>query len=314
MGSDVDSHDRETVRPDYRHAYPVILMVCFLAVAAFLVRGWMIPATFGQYGYYRGAALEDARGMPLRYAGSAACVECHGDVAALHDKDAHGSVQCETCHGPGTQHIRDNDVKMPLANAKEDCLICHRRMDARPGTFPQVDWQEHFLFVGVSNPATACVQCHSGHEPLFMDRDMRKARLHPLVHQCGDCHLQLADTTIPHPEKHPQIFECDYCHPAIAKSQAKSSHRKMACTACHLFIKENSFSGRIIRNADPRFCLLCHRQAPFRSAKGPPVINWPAHIKDVSNDAPDAGRSCAECHQENIHDMPSRAKGVSHEL
>jgi len=274
----------------------------------------LVPETFGQFGFYRGAALDDAKAMPVRYAGSSACVECHGDEVALHDKDAHGSVQCETCHGPGTQHIKDNDVKMPLANAKDDCLICHRRMDARPGSFPQVEWQEHFLFVGVSNSATACVACHSGHEPLFMDRDMRKARLHPLINQCSDCHLGLADMTLPRDTAHPQIFQCDYCHPAIAKSKAKTSHSKMACTGCHLFIKENSFSGRIVRNADPRFCLLCHRQASFKSAKGPPVINWPAHIKDVSNDPPDAKRSCTECHQESLHDMPSKGKGVSHEL
>ena len=314
MANGADLKGSEPNRPDYRHAYPVIIILIVLIAAAFVVRGWLVPATFGQYGFYRAGALDDAREMPLRYAGSAACVECHGDVAALHDKDAHGSVQCETCHGPGIQHIKDNDIPMPLANTQADCLICHRRLDARPGSYPQVDWPQHFLFVGVSNQATACVQCHSGHEPLFMDRDMRAARLHPLINQCSDCHLGLADMTQPRPATHPQIFQCDYCHPAIAASQAKSSHPKMACTACHMFIKENSFSGRIVRNADPRFCLLCHRQAAFKSAKGPPMINWPAHIKDVSNDPLDAKRSCTECHQANIHDMPSKVKGVPHEL
>lgn len=312
MANDSDAQEKRTVRPDYRHAYPIFLIVGVLGLTALFVRSKLVPATFGQYGYYRGAALDDAREPLPRYTGSAACAECHGDVAAIHDKDAHGTVQCETCHGPGAKHVKDNDVPMLLPKTRDDCLICHRRLDARPGSFPQVDWQEHFRFLGVSNPTTACIRCHSGHEPLFMDRDLRTARLHPLIQQCGDCHLGRTDQTQKQPATHPQVFQCDYCHPAIAASRAKSSHKNVACSTCHLFVKENAFSGRIIRDADPRFCLLCHRKADFKSAAGPPTIDWPAHIKDVSGDAPDPKRSCTECHQENIHDMPSKAKEVSH--
>ena len=314
MGVDSEVPDKPLIRPDYRHVYPVGIILIVLIGVALGVRHWLIPETFGQFGFYRGAALEDARDHGMSYVGGAACAECHGDIVAIHDKDAHGGVPCETCHGPGTRHIRDNDIKMPVPATREDCLVCHRKLDARPGSFPQVDWQEHFRFLGVADTNTACVQCHSAHEPLFMDRDMRKARLHPLIHQCGDCHLGRTDPTTPRPDSHPQIFQCDYCHPAIAASRDKTSHKKVACSTCHMFVRENSFSGRIVRNADPRFCLLCHRRTPFKSPAGPPMIEWPGHIKDAAGETPDAKRSCTDCHQDNIHDMPTKVKGVPHAL
>ncbi len=308
-----DHQDRQPlVRPDYRHAYPVFLIVAAGLAAALLARAALVPKTFGQEGFYRASARDDAKLPPPQYAGHAACAECHADIDGICAKDAHGTVECETCHGPGAKHIADNDVPLAIPDAKDDCLTCHRRLDARPGSFPQIDWQQHFQFVGVTNPATACVRCHSGHEPLFMDRDLRTARLHPLVHACGDCHTGRTDEAMKQPPTHPQIFSCAYCHPAVAKSFAAASHNSIRCTTCHVFIKENAFSGRIVRDADPRFCLLCHRKTDFRSASGPPSIEWPAHIRDAAGEAPDPKRSCVSCHQDQIH--AARTREAPHAL
>jgi hypothetical protein len=190
---------------------------------------------------------------------------------------------------------------LPRADAKADCLVCHRVLSARPGSFPQVDWPKHYEFVGVKDPETACIRCHSGHEPLFMDHDLHNARLHPLVHNCGECHVGRTDRTRKKPEDHPMIFQCDYCHTALVKSFNKGSHAKLQCKNCHLFIKENAFSGRIVRNADSRFCLLCHREADFKAASGPPTIDWPSHLEDVKDGPEDTRTSCVNCHQEKIH-------------
>ncbi|MCE9616681.1 MAG: hypothetical protein K8T26_20595 [Lentisphaerae bacterium] len=298
--------------PDYRHAYPVFLIMGGLLVVALAVRAWLVPETFGEFGYYRGAALDEAKVRTSRYLGRQACAECHDDVAALHAKDAHGSVECETCHGPGSAHVEDAENVLPRADRQQDCLVCHRRLDARPGSFPQIDRDEHFRLVGVTNAATACVRCHSGHEPLFMNKDLRTARLHPLIHACGDCHLGRQDQTLKQPAGHPQIFQCSYCHADVSASAAKAEHHAIACTTCHLFIKENAFSGRIVRDTDPRFCLLCHGQADFRSQDGPPLITWPGHLADVSEETPDPTRACVDCHQDQIHDLFE--KEVSHGL
>ncbi|MEI7435792.1 MAG: hypothetical protein WCL16_03170 [bacterium] len=291
------------VRPDYRHAYPLLILVGLGVLAALVVRHSLVPESFGDFGYYRADAMDDEKARLPRHAGRAACVECHADIVTIHARDAHASVECETCHGVGGKHIQDNDAPMARADAKDDCLICHRMLDARPGAFPQIDWQKHYQFVGVKDPATTCVRCHSGHEPLYLAHDLRTARLHPLIQECTSCHIGRTDQSLKKPATHPQIFQCDYCHPELTKSFSKGSHSKVRCTTCHLFIKENAYSGRIVRNTNPRFCLLCHRKAGFKAASGPPTIEWPDHIKDVSNDPLDPQRPCVSCHQKQIHHL-----------
>ena len=309
------SHDPENApRPDYRHVYPLLILVGVGLITALVVRHLLVPATFGEYGFYRAAALDDEKARQPRHTGRAACADCHEEIVKKHAKDVHASVECETCHGVGGKHVQNNDAPMALPNTKEDCLVCHRLLDARPGSFPQVDWQKHYQFVGVKEPTTACVRCHSGHEPLYLDHDLRTARLHPLIQQCVSCHLGRTDETLKKPATHPQIFQCDYCHPDLAKSFAKGAHSKLRCTACHLFIKETTFSGRIVCNTDPRFCLLCHRKADFKATtNGPPTIEWPAHLKEVSTDPVDPKRPCVSCHQEQIHDLYPK-KEASHAL
>lgn len=299
-------------RPDYHHAYPLFILLALGTMTALAVRHILVPATFGDYGFYRAGALDEEKARLPLYAGRSACQECHADVAAIHAKDAHASVECETCHGAGAAHIKDNDSPMAPAASKEDCLVCHRMLDARPGSFPQVDWQKHYQFVGARDASVACVRCHSGHEPLYLDHDLHSARLHPLIQECASCHVGRTDESLKRPDTHPKIFQCDYCHADLARSFAKGSHTQVKCTTCHLFIKENSYSGRIVRNTDPRFCLLCHRKADFKAAAGPPTIDWPGHIKQVSTEPVDPKRTCVSCHQEQIHDLYQ--KGAPHAL
>ena len=308
MTPDKDSTNATKVRPDYRHAYPVLGLVVIVVTAALIARAYLVPATFGEFGFFRAASMDEEKARLPRHVGRAACVECHKEIAAIHAKDAHASVECETCHGPGWEHVEKPDAELPRPNTRENCLTCHRLLDARFGSFPQVDWRKHFQFVGVGDSSIACVRCHSPHEPLFMDRDLHAARLHPLVHDCGECHIGRTDASLKRPDAHPMIFQCDYCHSDLVRSFEKGAHTKLHCKACHLFIRENSFSGRIVRNASPKFCLLCHRKTDFKAASGPPTIEWPSHMKDVSDDPPDANRPCVSCHQEQIHELYPKEK------
>ena len=56
-----------------------------LFVIAFLVflivRGYVVPKTFGQYGHYRGAAIGEIAAHPMKFAGHQACESCHTDIA-----------------------------------------------------------------------------------------------------------------------------------------------------------------------------------------------------------------------------------------
>ena len=298
-----------------KHIYQVFGVVGLIIAVAVILRQFAVPPSFGSLGFFRADALEEAKEKSPRHLSEMACQKCHAKQVKLHDKDAHTKVECEVCHGPADKHISfyeespaqtkrpvPSSAKMEKPTGKESCLTCHQKLAARPSSFPQIEWEEHYRFVGVKDKSAPCTTCHSPHEPLFMDRDIRNARLHPLVHRCRDCHIGSSrDENIPRPKNHPAIFQCKYCHQEIAESFAEKPHAKVLCNTCHLFFKESEFAGRILRDADPRFCLLCHRGGDFRSDDAPPSIEWPSHREDMSQGPQDKDKRCIDCHQKQIH-------------
>src|ERR1019366_3481698 len=52
-----------------------------LAFIIFLVvRHYVVPPSFGQYGHYRGAAIGEIAQRPVKFAGHQTCETCHTDV------------------------------------------------------------------------------------------------------------------------------------------------------------------------------------------------------------------------------------------
>lgn len=133
----------------------------FLAgiLAFFILQGVFVPQTFGRYGHYRAAAIDDARAKPLVHAGRAACIRCHAEQATVHHGGAHARLGCEACHGALGAHARQpRAVKVQLPDTKVLCAHCHAKNVARPGWFKQVDVDEH-------SSGEACNTCHRPHDP-----------------------------------------------------------------------------------------------------------------------------------------------------
>jgi uncharacterized CHY-type Zn-finger protein len=131
-----------------------------LAFLVFLViRGYVVPRSFGQYGHYRGNAIGEIGARPVKYAGHEACENCHTDVLEMKKTGKHAQVNCEACHGPLGKHADDPTSVTPV---KPDtavlCARCHAASVAKPKGFPQVDVAEHAS--GVS-----CETCHKPHSP-----------------------------------------------------------------------------------------------------------------------------------------------------
>jgi len=136
-----------------------LLGVFVAGVLLFLViRAFLVPKSFGEYGHYRGAALEIAA-RPINFAGHEACETCHADVLDKKKGGKHAHVNCEACHGPLAKHADDPGSVTP---AKLDtavlCVRCHEANAAKPKSFPQVVSADH------SN-GLPCDTCHQPHSP-----------------------------------------------------------------------------------------------------------------------------------------------------
>jgi hypothetical protein len=128
-----------------------------------LLRHFLVPETFGQYGHYRGASLIDNAAVEIHYAGQKACMECHQDIEDLKVQDVHSGIHCEICHGPGQKHVisgEATDIFKP--SGREFCGRCHSKNAARQkDAVFQVD-------LAIHNIGKNCVECHNPHQPWAM--------------------------------------------------------------------------------------------------------------------------------------------------
>ena len=102
------------------------------------------------------------------YTGDETCLECHDDMVGF-KKTIHGRIAdfevvglskgCESCHGPGSIHVEDEDPASVInfkdiskGEASAVCLECHTS-----GSL--MDWQgsEHSL------NDVSCIDCHRAH-------------------------------------------------------------------------------------------------------------------------------------------------------
>lgn len=206
----------------------LLILFAVLIAALLTARHFLVPATFGQIGHYRAAAIPQIAARPIKYAGREACADCHSDVLETHSRGRHQTVGCETCHGPAAAHAADPTASKPRVPSERDfCPRCHSYDPSRPTGFPQIDPVSH-------NPGQACVSCHTPHAPA--------------------------------PPSTPAT--CAACHGEIARTKAESRHATVPCTTCHQASDQHKETPRASKPTKPAtraFCGQCHARADARS-------------------------------------------------
>lgn len=200
----------------------------------------------------------------------------------------YNDVQCESCHGPGLEHVRNPEVKanVPLANAnladaQASCAACHT------GTHhPFVEqWQQsRHSNIRAGSPTTSatCMGCHegktallrfSGQDPNFRDKTSPAG---PWPVTCTVCHDPHANRNVGQLRKSaysadPEENLCMSCHlrriePAGGSSQGNTPHGPQGAvligTAGYRPAGFTAPEQQIISThgsaANPRLCAGCH--------------------------------------------------------
>jgi hypothetical protein len=146
---------------DAEHLLRVALVFLVAIIAFVLVRGILVPRSFGEFGHYRGNAITEIAAKPVVFAGHQACETCHSDVVGVKNQGKHAGVNCEACHGALAKHAEDpSTVEPPKLDTAVLCVRCHEMNGARPKGFPQIVAKDH-------SAGLPCETCHQPHSPMI---------------------------------------------------------------------------------------------------------------------------------------------------
>ncbi len=262
-----------------------------------------------------------AAGAQSGYVGTDMCLSCHEDQKASYLGTAHGKAAhprspaaaqgCESCHGPGAQHVEDPSsnttlkrfARMAPRDVNQTCLTCHTRAS-------HASWQ------GSPHDTRnlSCVTCHSVHQPKSPAAQLKVATEAEL---CATCHRTQAMKTkrVSHMPLLEGKMQCSTCHNPHGSTNVKQlrvgNWINESCVSCHTekrgpFLFEHaagrescvtchdphgSSNDRLLVAKLPMLCQRCHI-----GTRHPSTIYDNAAV--LSKSARIIGRGCVNCHSQ----------------
>ena len=253
------------------------------------------------------------------------CATCHESYVKHHQTNIHRGQSCETCHGPGSEHMRTRGKEpglirsfkgMKPAERSETCLQCHEDNACDPGGRWRVSTH--------ANAGVSCTDCHTGHynappgtKPTELaqldpnDGEIQLVRLpdvreEGLPEPTGEAKstepAELDMTSILANSRNmgaitPQI--CYRCHANMARQQEVAHPHQICgavgfdCATCH------DPHGKVRPETRTDLCLKCHDNSS-------PTMAW--HSSSHAR----YGVACADCHNPHPNSYVQSVVDIQH--
>jgi cytochrome c553 len=148
-------------------------MTLLVILAVLFIGGKIIfhPKSFGVYGHYRAASVEEIAAPHPTYINSELFSAEYPKAYETWSTGIHKVVKCQVCHSAvgnslstaslsaGTAHPAGAALPMP-SDSRKLCVKCHEKIAGRPDFMRQIEMPSHF-------GGQQCTACHNPHSPLF---------------------------------------------------------------------------------------------------------------------------------------------------
>lgn len=202
-----------------------------------------------------------------QYVGAETCKTCHEDVfnglqrtphSKSHVKDKAGveAQACETCHGPGANHVESGGEAAKIFSFKgaavddvnHRCLSCHAR-EHEHSAFPE---SAH------ASAKLSCTSCHSPHHA----KEQRALLTEKQPALCYSCHSdQRAEFGKPFRHRvNDGLIRCSECHnvhAASTRSLRTSPEQDQVCFKCHRQLQGPFMFEHVPVKTEG--CMSCHQ-------------------------------------------------------
>ncbi|NIA26104.1 MAG: hypothetical protein GWP04_11130 [Gammaproteobacteria bacterium] len=189
---------------------------------------------------------------------------------------AEPGIQCEECHGPGSNHVADPyGVAMKVDVSSQACTSCHRRgstltIDASKGFIKHHEQGEELL--QTKHAALSCVTCHDPHTGVIALRQAGED--YAAKFPCATCHEDEANyqkSTVMS-----SFVNCIDCHmPRIDKSAVGDAAAWTGDIRTHLFAIDPDLASQFSEDGSEAnsaitldwACKSCHRDGGSAAVK-----------------------------------------------
>lgn len=180
-----------------KHIVRLLALIVVVAIVVFSAKKFLQPASFYQYGHYRGDAVAEIAAKVPKLQGSASCQPCHKKAYAEWTEGIHrkatrkNAIQgvvykygpgCEVCHtGPAGNH--PSKEPMPLSVEDRVTSITHPGIKVHPANVPARN-----LMLSPQDMKGVCLNCHEKMAARPVEQRQIEVASHSGDELCIKCH------------------------------------------------------------------------------------------------------------------------------